>query len=106
METNFLALGAVVVGGVVVGSFARPCTWRAVTALAAFGAIFLVLDITTAAWFKYTQPQIYGLLALSGAVSDSQGILGGVAIAYAAFLGALIFGVRVTLSRHPEGHEP
>jgi len=106
METNILAIGAVVVGGVIIGWFARPCTWRAVTALVAFGVIFLVLDIATSAWFEYTQSQIYGLLALSGTVSDSKGILGGVAIAYAAFLGALIFATRVVFSSRPEAHEP
>jgi len=106
MNSTILAIVAVIAGGTVVGSFARPAKWRSVLALAFFGLGFLALDLATAVWFKYTLAQIGSLLLLTSSMPDPEGILGGIAIAYAAILGAIIFATRVARLSRVRVHEP
>jgi hypothetical protein len=104
METSLLALGAVLLGGALVGVVARPVSWRLVVGVLILGVMFVVLEVARTLWIGLPPESLIGIVALSNAAETSS--VGAIAIAYAAFIGAVIIAVRVALVRKQQTHEP
>jgi len=94
MDPTLATIGAAVVGGLVVGIFARPVSWGLFGGVLALGFTFFLFELWFASSRATSVDQLLAIVKLS-ALPPFQRFYGAMAVAYGAFLGAAIIGLRV-----------
>jgi hypothetical protein len=104
MNTSVTVLTTAVIAGLLLGSLARPLSWRLFGGVLAFGVAFFVFELGRASWLGTSVTDLVQVIVLSSTPA-LQRYLGAMAIAYAAILAAAVIALRLVLARRKASYE-
>jgi hypothetical protein len=104
MNTSVTLLATAVTAGLLLGSLARPLSWRLFAGVLSLGVAFFVFELVRASWLGASLADLVQVVALS-ANPPFQRYLGAMVIAYGALLAAAVIALRIALARRKASHE-
>jgi hypothetical protein len=104
MNTSAAVVAIVVIAGALLGSLARPLSWRLFGSVLGLGLVFFVFELDRASRLGTPLADLVQVILLSSK-PEFQRYMGAMAISYAAFLAAVVIALRIVLARRRTSDE-